>query len=125
MFSLDSNGVEHKLPHTEFIYPIPARYFSFLASNLKKFGLTTEKHKTMSFGSGSWQLIAKRHRSSTSQQKREVIKWLTERLRAVGRPNDRTIIVRSILVQIDTATGDEVNSEINYQYDINLDDYSS
>lgn len=125
LFSVDANGVEHKLPRAEFIHPIPTHYFSYIVSSIKKFGLATEEHKPIKFGSGSWQVVAKPRRSSTNKEKREVVKWLSERLRVVGRPLDRTIIVRSTTVQIDIATGDEVNSEINSQYDINLDDYSS
>ena len=125
LFSVDSNGKEHKLPRGEFIHPIPNRYLGGMASKQKKFGLTTEKHKEMSFGSGSWHLVASPRRTSTMEEKREVARWLAERLRAVGRPLDRTIIVRSRTVYIDIATGDEINSEINFQYEINLDDYSS
>ena len=125
VFSLDSSGKEHRLPQKEFIHPIPAPYFPRIASERRKFGLSTEKLKEVSIGSGSWQLSARPHRTSTIEEKREVIRWLTARLRVVGRPLDRTIVVRSTTFQIDIATGDEINSETNFQYEINLDDYNS
>lgn len=124
LFSLDSDGHEHRLPPGKFLHPIPTQYMSSLASPSKKFGLDTEKDvRQTSFG--SWQLTANFSRASTIQEKREVIRWLTARLHAVGRPLDRTIVVRNTVVRIDTATGDEIDSEISFQYEIHLDDYNS
>lgn len=112
------------MPSAEFIHPIPVRYLRGLTYESKKFGLATEK-KEMSFRAGSWQLTGRPRRISTIEEKREVIRWLAERLRAVGRPLDRTIVVRMRIVQIDISSNDEINSETSFQYEINLDDYNS
>ena len=124
LFSLDAGGREHRLPPVQFLHPIPTQYMSSLASPSKKFGLDIEKNVQQK-RSGSWQFTANLSRSSTIQEKREVIRWLTARLHAVGRPLDRTIVVRNTVIRIDTASGDEIDSEITFQYAIHLDDYNS
>jgi len=60
---------------------------------------------------------------STAEEKHEVVEWLAQQLRVVDRPLDRTLIVRGTEANIDTATGEEVSSEITFEYKIQLDDY--
>lgn len=123
LFSLDQQGAEHPLSPKEFFYPIPSVYWPYVASESKKFGLATPIESTVQKKLGSWQLTLNKNRVSTAEEKHEVVEWLAQQLRVVDRPLDRTLIVRGTEANIDTATGEEVSSEITFEYKIQLDDY--
>ena len=123
LFSLDDAGVPHELTPADFFDPIPTVYWPHVASEKKKFGLAAPGEDRLQKKLGSWQLTLMKNRSSTPLEKREVAQWLAQRLRAVGRPLDRTLVIRKTSMNIDTATGEELNSEITFEYEIRLDDY--
>ncbi len=123
LFSRDAKGEEHKLPPAKFFHPIPSVYWPHIASEKSKFGLANPTDDKVKKTIGAWQLTLIKKRTATELEKQEVAHWMTARLDAVGRPQDRTIIIRNTTTNIDTNTGDKLDSEINFEYEIQLDDY--
>lgn len=122
LFAVDEAGEEHPLDPGEFIRPIPAHYWPYLASKSKQFGLAQSEGFALNQRFGSWNLSLDLERISTDKERREVLHWLSERLHAVGRPLDQTLLVRGRTASIDTVTGNEIGSTTSFEYRIALDD---
>ena len=123
LFSKDQEGEEHPLSPQKFFHPIPTVYWPYVASESKQFGLANPEQGTVEKKLGSWKITFHKNRVATAEEKREVAEWLAQQLRASGRPLDRTLVVRETETEIDIATGDEVGSEVTFEYMIRLDDY--
>ena len=125
LIAVNSDGQERPLDPAEFFSPIPVHFWPYIASNSQRFGLASpgpDDRKTKRLG--SWELTMINRRTVTKRQQAEVANWLAARLRAVGLPDIRTILVRRTQVTIDIVSGKPIDAVNTYEYQVELDDYN-
>ena len=102
IYSIDQHGEKHKLGIRSFFHPIPIVYWTNMANPERRFGLLRT--------------------DISGTDRMEVLRWIRERLVAVGRPNDPYLLVSFTTSAVDTVSGKEVDSrEVAYRLEVPTD----